>query len=106
MTETLPPKPFSRQMYAATDNLVGARWWQESLHRSAPDRISRRKALLTLALALGPAAGAALHFPNPSSVDIDGTSGWRDALSTLAADLAPGQVTLAPFYVPTLLQAP
>jgi hypothetical protein len=141
MTETLRPKPFSRKMYAARDNLVGARWWHDSLHRSAPDPISRRKALLALATVLGPAAGVgllvwlfssadeevdltmdalelqrrngwnfgyfpALRFPNPSSLDIDGTTEWRDALSTLAADFAPAQVSLAPFYVPTLLQAP
>ncbi len=141
MTDRLPPKPFSRQMLEDSDNLVGARWWQESLHRSMPDLISRRKALLALALTLGPAAGAgllawllsgsdevditmdalalqrrqgwnvghaggALPFPNPSAVDIDGSTGWRDALTTLVADLAPAQASLAPFYVPTLLQAP
>jgi hypothetical protein len=141
VTDILPPKPFLRRMYADSDDLVAARWWQESLRRSAPDRISRRNALLALALALGPVAGggllawllsgsdevditmdalelqrrqgwnvghagAALRFPNPSSVDMDGTTGWRDALTTLAADLAPAQVSLAPFYVPTLLQAP
>ena len=47
-------------MYADREDLVGARWWQESLQRSAPDRISRRKALLALALTLGPAAGGGL----------------------------------------------
>jgi hypothetical protein len=128
-------------MYADSDDLVGARWWQESLHRSAPDRISRRNALLALALTLGPVAGggllawllsgrdevditmdalelqrregwnvghaaASLSFPNPSAVDIDGGTGWRDALTTLRADLAPAQTSLAPFYVPTLVQAP
>ena len=60
MTEILPPRPFFRQMYADRDDLVGARWWQESLQRSAPDRISRRNALLALALTLGPAAGGGL----------------------------------------------
>src|SRR5207253_3094403 len=60
MTDILPPKPFSRRMYTDGDHLVGARWWQESLHRSAPDRLSRRKALLVLALALGPVAGGGL----------------------------------------------
>jgi len=60
MTEILPPRPFSRQMYADREDLVGARWWQESLQRSTPDRISRRKALLALALTLGPAAGGGL----------------------------------------------
>jgi len=141
MTEILPPRPFFRQMYADRDDLVGARWWQESLQRSAPDRISRRNALLALALTLGPAAGggllawllsqsdevditmdalelqrregwnvghagAALRFPNASAVDIDGGAGWRDALGRLALELAPAQATLAPFYVPTLLQSP
>jgi hypothetical protein len=141
MTDLSPPKPFSRQMYADKDGLVGARWWQDSLRRSAPDRISRRNALLALALAgaaplLGGLlawllsesdeidvtmdalelqrregwnvghAGAALRFPNPSPVDIEGGTGWRDTLGTLAADLAPAQASLAPFYVPTLLQAP
>jgi hypothetical protein len=60
MTEMLPPRPFTRQMYADRGDLIGARWWQESLQRSAPDRISRRKALLALALTLGPAAGGGL----------------------------------------------
>jgi hypothetical protein len=141
MTDLLPQKPFLRRMFADGDHLVGARWWQESLRRSAPDRMSRRNALLALALALGPAAGggllawlltesdevditmdalelqrregwnvghpgAALRFPNPSPVDIEGNPDWRNALTTLAADLAPAQVSLAPFYVPTLLQAP
>ena len=140
MTDLLPPKPFARQMYKDSDDLVAARWWQESLRRSAPDRISRRNALLALALVLGPAAGggllawllsesdevditmdalelqrrqgwnvghagATLRFTNPTTADIDGSSGWRDALTTLAADLAPAQASLAPFYVPTLLQA-
>lgn len=140
MTEMLPPKPFARQMYADSDDLVAARWWQESLQRSAPDRISRRNALVALALVLGPAAGggllawlltrdddvditmdslelqrregwnvghagAALRVPNPSAVDVDGNTNWRDALATLAADLAPAQASLAPFYVPTLFQA-
>ena len=60
MTDLLPPKPFARQMYKDSDDLVAARWWQESLRRSAPDRISRRNALLALALVLGPAAGGGL----------------------------------------------
>jgi len=141
MTEGLPPRPFSRRMYADSDDLVAARWWQESLHRSAPDRISRRNALLALALTLGPAAGggllawllsesdevditmdalelqrregwsvghvgAALQFPDRIALDVDGSTGWRDALSNLALDLAPAQMSLAPFYVPTLFQAP
>ena len=138
MTEALPPKPFSRQMYADGGDLVGARWWQESLP-SAPVRIGRRKALLALAggsvAAVGLLAwllsdsddvdismdaldlqrrggwnvghaGEALRFPSPSPLDADGTASWRDTLGTLAADLAPAQRALAPFYVPTLLQAP
>src|SRR5207248_7237475 len=60
MTESLPPRPFTRQMYADRGDLIGARWWQESLQRSAPGLISRRKALLALALTLGPAAGGGL----------------------------------------------
>ena len=28
MTDILPPKPFSRQMYKDSDDLVAARWWQ------------------------------------------------------------------------------
>jgi hypothetical protein len=142
VTDALPPKPFARRMYADGDHLVGARWWQESLSRSAPDQISRRRALLALAFALGPAAaggllawllseresdevditmdslelqrrqgwnvghaGAALRFPNPSPVDVEGNTNWRDALTMLAGDLAPAQASLVPFYVPTLLQA-
>jgi hypothetical protein len=49
---------------------------------------------------------AALRFPNPIATDVDGGAGWRDALTTLARDMAPAQAALAPFYVPTLLQAP
>ena len=41
-------------------------------------------------------AGATLRFTNPTTADIDGSSGWRDALTTLAADLAPAQASLAP----------
>jgi hypothetical protein len=141
MTEMLPTRPFTRQMYADRGDLIGARWWQESLQRSAPDLVSRRKALLALALILGPAAGggllawmlsqsdevdvtmdalelqrregwnvghagAALRFPNASATDVDGSAGWRDALGRLALELAPAQVSLAPFYVPTLFQSP
>jgi hypothetical protein len=51
-------------------------------------------------------AGAALRFPYPSATDVDDGQGWRDALTTLAKDMAPAQAALAPFYVPTLLQAP
>jgi hypothetical protein len=141
MTDALPPRPFTRQVYTDTDQLIAARWWHESLHRSAPDGISRRRALLGLALALGPVAGvglltwlrtgndevditmdalelqrrkgwnvghvdAALRFPNASAVDADGGTSWRDALTQLTSELAPAQAALAPFYVPTLFQAP
>lgn len=142
MTESLPQRPFALQMYADSDHLIGARWWQESLHRLPPDGISRRRALLALALTLGPAAAAGgflawltkesdeveitmdalelqrregwnvghpratLAFPFSSAVDIDGSAGWRDALTNLPLELAPAQISLAPFYVPTLFQSP
>jgi len=55
MNASLPPKPFSRQVYVDSEDLVGARWWQESLRRVA-DPISRRRALQALALLGGSAA--------------------------------------------------
>jgi len=50
MTTASPPqRPFSRQAYFDADDLVGARWWQESL-RQAADPISRRRAIQALAV--------------------------------------------------------
>lgn len=48
---------------------------------------------------------AALRFPLSSEVDAGGSKAWADGLATLAADMAPQQPTLAPFYVPTLFQS-
>src|SRR5207248_1309850 len=95
MTEILPPRPFFRQMYADRDDLVGARWWQESLQRSAPDRISRRNALLALALTLGPAAGGGLlAWLLSQSDEVDITMDALDVQGptsvAVAAGMAPG----------------
>ena len=49
--------------------------------------------------------GTALRFPGATLFDADGGRSWVDALGTLASDLAPGQASLRPFYVPTLFQA-
>lgn len=65
MTDALPPRPFSRQAYFDAGDLVGARWWQESL-RLRPDPVGRRGALKALLLVGGSAAAfglfAALRF--------------------------------------------
>jgi hypothetical protein len=55
MTLAPPPRPFSRQAYVDGDDLVGARWWQETLRLPA-DPISRRRALQALAVLGGSAA--------------------------------------------------
>ena len=56
MTPGAPPqRPFSRQAYFDAEDLVGARWWQESL-RQAADPISRRRAIQALAVLGGSAA--------------------------------------------------
>ena len=55
MSASSPEKPFSRQAYFDAEDLVGARWWQESL-RQAADPISRRRALQALAILGGSAA--------------------------------------------------
>jgi hypothetical protein len=139
MTDALLVRPFSRQVFIDGEELVGARWWQESLRLSA-DPISRRRALRALALLGGSAAvlgliaafsgsddhvdismdslelqkregwnvgqqGAALRFPVSNGLDADGSRSWAAILPALAADLAPSQSSLAPFYVPTLFQA-
>ena len=39
--------------------------------------------------------GAALQFPDRIALDVDGSTGWRDALRNLALDLAPAQMSLA-----------
>ena len=48
---------FTRQIFIDHDDLVGARWWQESV-RAPPDAVSRRRALLVLAMFGGTAATA------------------------------------------------
>jgi hypothetical protein len=48
---------------------------------------------------------APLRFPVSAEVDVEGGKAWVDALTTLAAEMAPQQPTLAPFYVPTLFQS-
>jgi hypothetical protein len=55
MTLAPPARPFSRQVYIDGEDLVGARWWQESVRLSA-DPISRRRALQALAVLGGSAA--------------------------------------------------
>jgi len=55
MTLAPPPRPFTRKAYVDGDDLVGARWWQETLRLSA-DPIGRRRALQALALLGGSAA--------------------------------------------------
>lgn len=45
-----------------------------------------------------------LELEGALAVDVDGRDGWRDG-ATLAAALAPSRSELAPFYVPTLMQA-
>ena len=139
MTVAPPPTPFSRKAYVDGKDLVGARWWQESLRASA-DPISRRRALQALLVLGGSAAvfglvaalsgsddhvdismdslelqkregwnvgeqGAALRFPASSGLDVDGSRSWSERLPALAADLAPAQSSLMPFYVPTLFQS-
>jgi len=59
MTDALPPRPFSRQAYFEGENLVGARWWQESL-RLRPDPVGRRTALKALLVVGGSAAAFGL----------------------------------------------
>jgi hypothetical protein len=49
--------------------------------------------------------GAALRFPTSAGVDADGSRGWVARLPALAAELAPAQSSLAPYYVPTLFQS-
>jgi hypothetical protein len=133
------PRPFSRKAFVDAGELVGARWWQESVRLSATP-VSRRRALQALAVLGGSAAvfglvaaftasddhvdismdslelqkregwnvgqeSAALRFPASSFADADGSPDWEQTLPTLAADLAPAQPSLRPFYVPTLFQA-
>ena len=54
---TTPPtrRPFSRKAFVDSDQLVGARWWQESV-RLAATPVSRRRALQALAVLGGSAA--------------------------------------------------
>lgn len=59
MTDALTPHPFSRQAYFDAEDLVGARWWQQSL-RMAPDPVGRRTALRALLLVGGSAAALGL----------------------------------------------
>jgi hypothetical protein len=133
-----PRRPFSRKAFVDSDDVVGARWWQESVRLSATP-MSRRRALQALAVLGGSAAvfgiaaafarspreldidmdslelqkregwnvgeeGAALRFPASSAVDADGSAGWEETLPLLAADLAPAEPSLRPYYVPTLFQ--
>ena len=54
---TLPEtrRPFSRKAFVDADEVVGARWWQESVRISATP-VSRRRALQALAVIGGSAA--------------------------------------------------
>jgi hypothetical protein len=49
--------------------------------------------------------GQPLAFPGAQPRDISGGVGWREALSTLAPRLAPGEPRWSPYYVPTLFQS-
>ena len=73
MTDALPPRPFSRQAYFDAGDLVGARWWQESL-RLRPDPVGRRTALKAL-LVVG---GSAAVFGLIAALEIGGEDDHRD----------------------------
>lgn len=141
------PKPFLRRAFIEEPELIGARWWQESV-RSAQRGVSRRRALRNI-LMIGGAVGAAgllisilgrgtddtdddddeidvsrdalelqkehgwdfgeeggtLAFPGSVETDSQGGRDWAAAIPALAADLAPSQPELRPYYVPTLFQS-
>jgi hypothetical protein len=69
---TLPEtrRPFSRKAFVDADQVVGARWWQESVRISATP-VSRRRALQALALLGGSAAifGLVAAFSGSSNDD-------------------------------------
>jgi hypothetical protein len=89
MTDALPPRPFTRQAYFDAGDLVGARWWQESL-RLRPDPVGRRSALKALLIVGGSAAafgllaalgrnerGDDLHDVSMDALDLQKREGWN-----------------------------
>ena len=89
MTDALPPRPFTRQAYFDAADLVGARWWQESL-RLRPDPVGRRSALKALLIVGGSAAafgllaalgrnqrGDDLHDISMDALDLQKREGWN-----------------------------
>jgi hypothetical protein len=46
-----------------------------------------------------------LTLGGATALDFDGTTHWRDSMTTLATALAPGQIEHEPYYVPTLFQS-
>ena len=59
MTDALTGRPFSRKAYFDGEDLVGARWWQQSL-LLRPDPVGRRTALKALLVVGGSAAAFGL----------------------------------------------
>jgi hypothetical protein len=82
----LPERPFLRQVFADTDLFVGARWWQESLRASA-EPVSRRRALMALAVLGGSVAAIGLlvrlsadsddHDISMDALDLQRREGWN-----------------------------
>lgn len=131
MTDKSKP-PFSRVELHDGAELVGARWWQESL--ALYDPIARRKALIGIAAGVAAVAplGMLLSTCGPEheeslqeSLLAQRSFGWnvgsetealalpaeaavggfdRKVLDTLVSDLAPPG-PLRPYYVPTLFQS-
>jgi hypothetical protein len=89
MTDALPPRPFARQAYFDAGDLVGARWWQQSLS-VRPDPVGRRTALKALLIAGGSAAAFGLvaalgldghdddlHDVTMDALDLQKREGWN-----------------------------
>ncbi len=134
MTDDSKEPLYKRKSQLIDPRLVGARWWQEQLQQPMSDTsrrslltwalggagvlliggpilsaLTRNKAELKTADALAAqrAHGWALGS-EAEVVELAGASGGPfplERLQSLAADLAPVQPRLAPYYVPTLFQA-